>query len=104
MEEMNMAQRISKAPVVDRGAYKGKLVFLDKHGYVSVADRPKRLTDEERQQRATNRRLARTQEVTARRMERQHLSDLKQKARKEPSVENAKAYEEALKDYKGKWD
>jgi len=52
-----MSERISEQPVVDRNSAenKGKLLFLDKAGYVARADRSKLLSPEERDARAHKR-------------------------------------------------
>jgi len=94
-----MAERISKEPVVDRDEYPGRLIHIDREGYVCVADRPKGLSPAEKKEGQKARDEARQQRVDERAEARDVLRKARQKAKKEPSVENAEAYEEALADY-----
>jgi beta-galactosidase GanA len=54
-------KRISEKSVVDRKQFKGKMMFIDKEGYVCIADRPQKLTPEERATRLAAR-MAKKQE------------------------------------------
>ena len=97
-----MAQIIAKR-VVDRSKYPHAMMFVDKDGNVCVADRPEPLSDAEKQKRLEARKAKRTAEVAERKDDREALAKARAKAKKEPSVANAEAYEQALATYAKKW-
>lgn len=84
---------------VDRSKYPKSMMFVDKAGNVCIADKAKPLTDEERASRLEARKEKKSLESAERLGARKTLIEAKKKARKEPSVENAQAYEEAKAKY-----
>lgn len=92
-------ERISKEPVIDVEKYAGRMRYIDSEGYVCVADRPKGLNPSEKKERQEARDEARQGKIDERAEAREALREAKQKVKKEPSVENAEAYEEALAAY-----
>lgn len=94
-----MAERISKQPVVDRDDYPHRIIYIDSEGYVCMADKPKGLSLAEKKERQEARDEAREEKIDERAAAREALRKAKKKAKKEISVENTKAYEEALAKY-----
>ena len=92
-------ERISKEPVIDVEEYAGRMRYIDSEGYACVADRPKALSPAEKKERQKSRDEARQEKVDERAEARDELRGARQKAKQEPSVGNAKAYEEALAEY-----
>lgn len=88
--------------VVDRSKYQGRMMFVDREGNVCVADRPKRLSPEEKAERQAARDKERKEQQAEGRALREALSNARKQARKNPSVENAEALEVALKAYEGR--
>ena len=85
--------------VVDRNKYPGSMMFVGKDGKVYVADRPQPLSEQEKSARARERAKVKDQETKQRSAYRKKMHDAKAKARKEPTVANSEAYQEAKAAY-----
>lgn len=94
-----MSERISNEPVIDRSKYPKRIIFVDREGYVCVADRPKKLDPAEKKERDNARRNAKAEIIEQRAAFRAKVREAKTKAKKTLLPEDAEAYEQAKKEY-----
>lgn len=84
---------------IDRSKYPKAMMYVDRQGNICKANRPQSLSAEEK----ASRQEARTSKLHAYRTHKAKLREVarkaKKQAKKEPSVVNAKALEEAVKNY-----
>jgi hypothetical protein len=75
------------------------MLFVDKEGNIAIADKPEPMSEAEKSKRALERQAQHSKEVTKRQLARKSMQDAKERLRKDPSVSNAQAYEDAKAAY-----
>lgn len=84
---------------IDRSKFPKTMLYVDKHGNICKADRPQPLSAEDKASRQEARDAKYHAYVTNKGKLRSVMQKAKKQARKEPTVANAEALEEAVKAY-----
>ena len=85
---------------IDRSKYPKVMMYVDRQGNICKADRPQPLSPEEKQARQEARTKKYEEHREAKRKLREAMFKAKKKAKQQPTVDNAEAFEQADKDYK----
>ena len=105
-KEVNMSEILVRK-AIDRSKYPKTMMYVDRQGNICKADKPSHLSEEEKAIRKAAGTAKHQRYLAEKRKLREAMHKTKKKAKVEPTVENAEAYEGAREEYanfrKQKW-